>query len=166
MIMGFMPLLMLAMLPTARLDMGTSLLPITGIMLFLRHAMEGDFVQVASYALPILLVTGCCCGLSIRWAVDQFSNEHVLFRSSERIQISRWARRLFRDRAATPTALQALACGFLILMIRFFLGGMLGYPTTWREFACYAVFTLVAFVASPALLMTACSHAIPNGPCC
>ena len=155
MIMGFMPLLMLAMLPAARLDIGTSLLPITGMMLFLRHAMEGDSWQVLSYACPILLVTSGCCVFSIRWAVDQFNNEHVLFRSCERFSLSLSARQLFRDRAATPTAVQALLCGFVILLIRFFLGGVLGYPTTWNEFAIYTVGTLLAFVATPPLLMTA-----------
>ncbi|HEY6564488.1 MAG TPA: CPBP family glutamic-type intramembrane protease, partial [Pirellulaceae bacterium] len=153
-IMGFMPLMMLALFPTARLDFGTSLLPVTGVMLLLRHLMEGELRQVWLYALPVLGVTVGCCLLAIRWAVDQFSNESVLFRSSERFGIGLWLRQLIRERGPTPSIPEALLCGLVILIIRFFAGSLLGVPTDWTSFAQSTIVALVAFVAAPALLMT------------
>ena len=43
-------------------------------------------------------VTLLACLMAIRWAVDQFNRESVLFRESERFDLGLWLRRLFRDR--------------------------------------------------------------------
>ncbi len=153
-ILGFTPLMMLAMVPSARLDLGNSLLPVTGLMLLLRHVMEGEFQQVWLYAIPVMVVTVGCCLLSIRWAVDQFSNEQVLFRSSERFRVWIWLKQLMRERGPTPSLPEAVLCGMLILMIRFFAGAVAGLPATWNEFVHSTTVALVAFIAAPPLLMT------------
>ena len=51
---------------------------------------------LASSALlrPRDCVTGACCWIAARWAVDQFNNESVLFRESERFSLQLWAKQL------------------------------------------------------------------------
>ena len=115
-----LPLMILPMLPAIRLNLGSSLIPVTGMMLLLRAVVEGQYAEAALFAPPVLLVTGGCCLLAIRWAVDQFNNESVLFRESERMDIGLWLRHLVRDRGPTPTFGQAIACGMILLTIRFF----------------------------------------------
>jgi sodium transport system permease protein len=101
------------------------------------------------------LVTGGCCLLAIRWAVDQFNNESVLFRESERVDLRLRMRHVIRNRGATPTLGQAMACGLILLTIRFFATFAAKTPTTWNEFAVMQFTTLVVLVAVPVLLLTA-----------
>jgi sodium transport system permease protein len=48
---------------------------------------------------------------------------------------------------------EALLCGVLLLVIRFFAAFVFGTPDTWPRFATLTVVSLLAFVAAPALLM-------------
>ena len=48
-------------------------------------------------------MTLLCCYLSIRWAIDQFNSESVLFRESERLELLLWLRHLLSDRGPTPS---------------------------------------------------------------
>ena len=48
--------------------------------------------------------------LALRWAIEQFQREEVLFREAERLDLILWLRRLFRDKEATPTTGQAFFC--------------------------------------------------------
>jgi len=72
-------------------------------VLLLRAAIEGDYAQAARYVLPVVFVTGVCVWLAVRWAVDQFNRETVLFREGERLQLGLWLRHLLRDRDQTPS---------------------------------------------------------------
>lgn len=148
-----LPLMILPMLPSVEMNLGTSLVPITGMLFLLRSLVEGEFAEAAVFAPVVLLVTGGCCLLAIRWAVDQFNNESVLFRESERTDIRLWLRQMFRERGATPTVAQALACGLVILTIRFFASAAAGTPRSWADFAHMQFLTLAVLVAGPALLM-------------
>lgn len=148
------PLMMLPLFPAAELDLGTSLIPLTGLMLLLKALIEGEYAQALLYAPPVFLVTGACCLLAIRWAVDQFNNESVLFRESERFGLSLWLRRLVRDREDTPAFTQAILCGVLLLTIRFFAMFLTPPPYTWRDFAVSTLVFQVALIATPALMMT------------
>jgi sodium transport system permease protein len=150
-----LPLLILPLLPAVSLNLGTSLIPVSGIMLLLRGIVEGQHAEAAWFAPPVLLVTGACCLLATRWAVDQFNNESVLFRESERIDLALWLRHLVRDRGPTPTLGQACACGVLLLMVRFFASFAVPAPSTWREFAVMQGVTQVVLLAGPVLLLTA-----------
>ena len=149
-----LPLMILPMLPAIRLNLGSSLIPVTGMMLLLRAVVEGQYAEAALFAPPVLLVTAGCCLLAIRWAVDQFNNESVLFRESERVDIGLWLRHLVRDRGPTPTFGQAVACGVILLTIRFFATFAATAPTTWNEFALMQFITLAVLVALPVLIMT------------
>lgn len=146
-----LPLVVLPLSPGAELNLGHSLIPLSGIMLMLRSLMEGEFVKVLYFGPIVMSVTLFCCLMAIRWAVDQFNREGVLFRESERLDIKLWFQQLVRNRPMTPTAAMGLFCGMLILVIRFFLdmSGLAGQSVIQAAL----VLQLVA-VLSPALFMT------------
>jgi sodium transport system permease protein len=152
-LMVILPLLMLPMMPAAELNLGSSLIPITGMMLLLRSLIEGRYAEVGQFVLPVIGVTLSCCYLSIRWAVSQFNNESVLFRESERFGVSVWFRSIVRDRGNLPTWSQAIMCGILILVVRFFGSLSATMPADWSGFVRLTLITLIGLVAAPALLM-------------
>ncbi len=149
-----MPLSVLPMAPGVELNLGNALIPVTGIVLLLRTMLEGQYWQAVQFAPPVIAVTLICCLLAIRWAVDQFNSEGVLFRESERFDVVGWLRRLVRDRQPTPTAAAAVACGVLILLARFFLGAALETPGEFGAFVRSVILTQVVIIAGPALLLT------------
>ena len=89
-------------------------------------------MEALRYSVPVVGMTAVCCWLAIRWAVDQFNNESVLFRESERFGVGLWFRHLVRDREDMPTVGEAVLCGVLILVIRFFFSLVAPPPTTWN----------------------------------
>ena len=149
-----MPLVILPMTPSVDLNLGTSLIPITNIVLLLRCLLEGHFWQAVQFALPVIAVTLACCLLAIRWAVDQFNQESVLFRESERLSVGLWLHHLRRDRMDTPTVGAAVFCGILILVVKFFMSCAISTPTNFDEIADMLVVTQLAVILTPALLMT------------
>ena len=149
-----MPLIMLSMLPSTEFDLGTSLIPITGLLLLLRSLIEGDLHEALRFVLPVGFVTGACCLLSIRWAIDQFNRESVLFRDSERFHLGYWLVHLVRDRGDTPTAAEAVLCAVVILILRFFSSFVLPAPNSWNTFFVTTVVIQLAMILTPALLMT------------
>lgn len=154
-VVAAMPLVMLPMAPSVEMNLGYSLIPLTGVVLLLRTALEGQHLTALQFAFPVLAVTCLGCWLAIRWAVDQFSRESVLFRESERLELSHWLQRMRRDRQETPTIAQALLCGMLILALQFFLNVAMA-PYIGRIGLMQA--TLIgqlAAVAAPALLLAA-----------
>lgn len=152
-LMVMMPLMTLPMLPAAQLDLGTSLIPVTGMMLLLRSLMEGQVLESLRYAVPVVLVTGVCCLMALRWAVDQFNRESVLFRESEQWGLGLWLRHLMRDRGDTPNFAEAMLCAVLLLVIRFFAGFLAGAPGSFAELRTSLVVTQLAFIAAPPLFM-------------
>lgn len=149
-----MPLMMLPILPAVELDLGKSLIPVTGVMLLLRSLLEGEYLTALQFCLPVILVTGACCWFAIRWAVDQFNDESVLFREGERFDLSAWFVHLIRDRGATPSFAEAVLCGALLLMIRFFASLSASQGDSWQFLLKSTLIVQVALVATPVLLMT------------
>ena len=47
-----LPLMMVAMLPATELELGTSLIPLTGLMLLLRELIEGEYLVALRYFVP------------------------------------------------------------------------------------------------------------------
>ncbi|MCY2993785.1 MAG: ABC transporter permease subunit [Planctomycetota bacterium] len=148
------PLMTLPMLPAVALDLGTSLIPVTGMLLWLRVLIEGEYVEAVRFALPVIGITTVCCWAALRWAVRQFENESVLFRESERFGLGIWLRHLVRDSDATPSAAQAISCGVLLLLATFFASLRAAIPTTWIDFARIVLVTQIGLIATPVLLMT------------
>ncbi len=149
-----LPLVVLPMAPGVEMNLGNSLIPVTGIVLLLRSMLEGNYSQALLYGPPVLMVTLACCLLAIRWAVDQFNSESVLFRESERFDLRLWLRQLLHDREDTPTVAGAVFCGVMILMIKFFIGFAIPQPTNFGQTAKLILVTQLVVVATPALLMT------------
>ena len=147
-----MPLAILPIAPNVELNLGTSLIPVTGVVLLLRAALEGNYWQALQFLPPVLGVTLAGCLIAIRWAVDQFNSESVLFSESERLDLGLWMRHLMQDRQPTPTVAAAVFCGVTILVVKFFMSFALAGV---KDFAVQAAFTQLVVVATPALLMTA-----------
>jgi sodium transport system permease protein len=149
-----MPLVLLPMSPGVELNLGNALIPITGVVLLLRTMLEGEYWQALPMLLPVAGVTILCCLFSIRWAIDQFNSESVLFRESERWDLGLWLKHMLRDREDTPSATEAVFCGVLILLVRFFMSFALPQPETFRDLAVLTVVTQLVVIGTPALLMT------------
>jgi sodium transport system permease protein len=149
-----LPLMLFPTMPMVELTLGTSIIPLAGLMLLLRAVIEGEFTQALAYFFPVTLVTAFCCWLAIRWAIDQFSSEAVLFRENERGGISAWIRHAARHRRATPTAFAAILGGLFLLVIKFLVAPSFGTPTTTTHLVVVLLFTQIGLIALPALLLT------------
>jgi sodium transport system permease protein len=156
-VMVTMPLLILPMAPGVELTLGTSLVPLTGLVLLLRMLLEGEWRAVLwpPMFLPVVAVTGTCCYIAVRWAIDQFNKESVLFRESERLDLRLWLKHTIRNRGATPTASAAVACGLLILIGQFFVGLLMSMPLQ-MEFSDAVSLVVVSMltIVVPTALMT------------
>ena len=150
-----MPLVVLPMAPGVQLNLGNSLIPVSGMILLLRALLEGNYWQAAQFCPAVLVVTIGCCLLSIRWAIDQFNSESVLFRESERLDLRLWLRHLIVDRGPTPTVAGAMACGAVVLLLRFVMSLTMAPTEGFYSFARMAVMTQLLVVLVPALLLTA-----------
>jgi len=136
------------------LNLGNSLIPITGVVLLLRSVLEGSYWEALQFSPAVAAVTLLACWMSIRWAIDQFNSESVLFRESERLDLGLWLRHLLSNRKPTPTVAAAVGCGTLILMIKFFLSSAMTTPSGFGGFVHTVLVTQLAVIAVPALLMT------------
>jgi sodium transport system permease protein len=153
-----MPLMMLPMSPGTELNLGNSLIPITGVVLLLRALVEGNYADALRYIVPVCAVTLACCLLAIRWAIYQFNQESVLFRESERLDLRRWVVHLVRDRKETPSLAEAFFCVSVIFVIQFFtrltISTHVPADPDFRFFALLLFVSQVVCIALPALLMT------------
>ncbi|GAA4439507.1 ABC transporter permease subunit/CPBP intramembrane protease [Bremerella cremea] len=118
-----LPLVVLPVLPDTELSFGTSLIPVSGMSFLLKTLMEGDYARAATYFVPVLAVTAFCIWIAIRWAIDQFNNESVLFRESERFNLKAWLRKVWRDRQPTPSPAGAFVMGIVLLALPHALSG-------------------------------------------
>ena len=148
-----MPLMMIPMLPAAQLDFGTSLIPVSGLMLLLRGLIEGNYGECMKFVAPVCTVNLVCCWLSIRWVVRQFNSETVLFRASERFGVGAWFKHVMRERNALPSIGSAILCGLVILVAKFFIGFVVSPPGSFNQFAFQTVIILVATILVPAIMM-------------
>ena len=153
-----MPLVILPMAPGVELTLGNSLIPVTGVVLLLRAMLEGNYWQALPFVAPVALVTLGCCLWAIRWAIDQFNSESVLFRESERLDMGLWLKHLMRDRGDTPSAAMGIFCGVLILLVQFFMNfavhASLPDANDFNDLLRLVMISQLVVVLTPALLMT------------
>ena len=149
-----LPLAVVPMTPGIELNLGNSLIPITGIVLLLRSVLEGSYWQALQFLPVVAAVTLAACWMAVRWAVEQFNSESVLFRESERFDVGLWLRHLLRDRQPTPTVAGAVFCGVVILLVKFIMDASMTQPTGFDGFARVAVVTQLVVIFTPAMLMT------------
>lgn len=149
-----MPLVLLPQSPGVELSLGTSLIPISGVVLLLRSAMEGGFAPALRLAPVVACVTLGSCVLAVRWAIEQFNSESVLFRESERLDARLWLRHAWRQRQSTPGVAAAAGCAAVILLARFYIGTTLSPPRGLASMVGATAFVQLVVIALPAVAMT------------
>ncbi len=153
-----LPLIFLTLAPGVELNLFYSLVPITGVSLLLRALILGDYAVAWRYFLPVLVPTMIYGAVALRWAVEQFQSEDVLFREAERFDLRSWLRHLVRDREPTPTGGQALLCFALMLSSAWFLTLYLsgqGLASSWKSIVAGQAVILIIPVAMTLLLTSA-----------
>ncbi|HBE72398.1 MAG TPA: CPBP family intramembrane metalloprotease domain-containing protein, partial [Planctomycetaceae bacterium] len=149
-----LPLVALTMLPNLELNLGTSVVPVTGAVFLVRALIEGRYAEAAVHLPAVLLVTAMCCMLSLRWAIRQFESESVMFRESERWNFRLWMHQLWRDRGDTASAPEAVMCGIIIMVASFFVNMLAaGGELNWNFIAKSTVAMQIAIMLAPSLLM-------------
>jgi sodium transport system permease protein len=146
-----MPLIFLTLAPGVELNPFYSLVPVTGVALLMQKLMTSALLtQVPwAYFLPVLAPIALYSWLALRWAIEQFKREEVLFREAERLDVGLWLRRLFREKEVLPTTGQALFCFALIMFLRWLSFGL----GSRLPLMVHTGVSLLAFVAAPALFM-------------
>ena len=157
-----MPLVILPVSPGVQMNLGYSLIPITGIVLLLRTLLEGNYLPALQYAPVVIGVTAASCLLAIRWAIDQFNSESVLFTGGDQFDLKLWLVRLYRDRKPTPSVAAAATCAVVILILQFFLGTSLVTQKTLAGFVKAVLIPEFAVILTPVLLMTLLLTAKPR----
>lgn len=147
-----MPLIFLTLAPGVELNPFYSLVPVTGVALLMQRLMTATSLDQVPwlYFIPVLAPIALYSWLALRWAIDQFQREEVLFREAERVDVRLWIRHLLRDKEPTPTTGQAYFCFALILGLRWLAMGMGQH----LSITVYTSINLLAFVAAPVLFMT------------
>ena len=146
-----MPLIFLTLAPGVELSPFYSLVPVTGVALLLQKLMAAGTPgrQLGLYFVPVLAPMVIYGWLALRWAIEQFRREEVLFREAERLDLRLWLRRLLREKEALPSTGQALFCFALVLGLHRMTLGMGNRLTLPMQLAV----SYLAFVAAPPLFM-------------
>jgi sodium transport system permease protein len=154
-----MPLIFLTLVPGVTLNAFYSMVPVTGVALLLQRLMAAGLPgpDLWGYFLPVLAPMVLYSWLALRWAIEQFQREEVLFREAERLDLKLWLRRLFREKEALPSGGEALFCFGLILGLQwltFSIGGReLFTDRSLGRFLNLSIVRYLAFVAAPPLFM-------------
>jgi sodium transport system permease protein len=114
-----MPLVFLTLVPGVELNHFYSMVPVTGVALLLQELMKtgNDTRSLGMYFVPVLAPTVIYSWLALRWAIEQFQREEVLFREAERLDLGLWLKRLFREKGLLPSTGQALFCFLVVLVL-------------------------------------------------
>jgi sodium transport system permease protein len=146
-----MPLVFLTLAPGVDLSPFYSLVPVTGVALLLQKLMIASALEQAPwlYFVPVLAPMVLYGWLALRWAIEQFKREEVLFREAERLDLGLWLRRLLRGKEPLPSTGQALACFGLIVALYWVSLGLGGQLSVLSRGGV----GLLAFVAAPTLFM-------------
>jgi sodium transport system permease protein len=143
-----LPLIFVTLAPGIELNLFMSLVPVTGVSLLLRALMLEHYREARLYFLPVLLPLLVYGALALRWAVDQFRRETVLFREAERFDLRAWLVHIVRDRGETPTGGQALLCFALMLAAAWYSMSFQGMSVP------SLVAGQLAFILAPTLILT------------
>ena len=149
-----LPLVSLPMIPSLSLNLGTSLVPVSGAVFLVRSLIEGRYTEAMMHLPVVVMVTVTCCLLSIRWAIRQFESESVMFRESDRWNLHAWLHQLWRDRGMTASPTEAILCGLIILVAMFFAQFMAGSSIAdWPSVVSMTVAVQIGLILTPCLLM-------------
>jgi sodium transport system permease protein len=156
-LMVSLPLLTLPMLPGMQLDLGISLIPVTGMLFWLRSLLEGEYWMAARFTLPVLLVNGWCVYLALGWAVYQFQQESVLFRPVERFSLLPWLATLLRPAGPVPAVAQVVMLLGVVMSLKVILTAAAPVPSAWDSFVWHTLIVLVGAVALPPIVLAIAS---------
>ena len=149
-----LPLVALPMLPSLQLNLGTSLVPVSGAVFLVRSLIEGRYTEALVHLPVVVLVTACCCSLALRWAIRQFESEAVMFREADRWSVKLWMRHLWRDRGDTASPTEAVLCGLIIIIGMFFAQFVAGSTIhDFKSIATSTVIVQIALILTPCVLM-------------
>jgi sodium transport system permease protein len=115
-----LPLILVTLTPEITLNLFYSLVPITGVSLLLKALILGDYDTARRYFVPVLLPTLVYAWLALRWAVDLFNREDVVFREADAFDLKSWLKHLIRDKEPTPGAGSAIFCFSMMLSLAWF----------------------------------------------
>jgi sodium transport system permease protein len=146
-----MPLIFLTLAPGVDLNPFYSMVPVTGVALLMQKLMTAGSMERIPwlYFIPVLGPLALYGWFALRWAIEQFNREEVLFREAERLDVKLWFQRLLREKEALPSTSEALFCFALIIFLRWLAFGMGGNLSLLARTGI----ELVAFVAAPPVLM-------------
>ena len=146
-----MPLVFLTLAPGVELSPLYSLVPVTGVALLMQKLMLArNLGEIPwAYFVPVLFPTGVYSWLALRWAIEQFNREDVLFREAERLDPMLWLKSLFRDKEPLPTTGQAFFGLALLIGLRWL---TMDLGSQWSPAVRSAIMEVV-FVAMPPVLM-------------
>ena len=116
-----LPLILVTLSPEIKLDRFFCLVPITGPSLLLKTLILGEYGKARLFFIPVLIQTLIYAALALRWAVDLFQREDVIFRESEVFSLRLWARQLIRDKEPTPSSGSAIFCFALMISLAWFI---------------------------------------------
>lgn len=149
-----LPLVAVPMMPSLELNLGTSLVPVSGAIFLVRSLIEGRYGEAFIHVPIVLMVTATCCWASIRWAIRQFESEAVMFRESERWNLRLWLHHVWRDRGETASPAEAALCGAIIIVAMFFAQFMAGSSIdSWSAIVQSTVTVQIGLILTPCLLM-------------
>ncbi len=146
------PLLIIPMLPGTHLNMGTCLIPVTGLILLLHSIIEGNIGTAATFFGPVCAVTLIGCGLALKWSAYQFNDESILFRAADHISFRALIKHWLKRRTETPTVTYAVLCAVVILIAKFFSTFMAMPQVDWGSFWRQTVLLLMVAVTLPAIV--------------
>src|ERR1051325_10723854 len=146
-----MPLIFLTLAPGVELDPFYSLVPVTGVALLMQRLMTATEVSQIpwAYFVPVLGPVALYSWLALRWAIEQFNREEVLFREAERLDVMLWFKRLLREKEPVATTGQAFFCVGVLIGLRWLSMSM---GSRWSLEVRTAISQL-AFVAMPPIFM-------------
>lgn len=147
-----MPLMMISMMPSVELNLGTSLIPVAGAALLLRNLIESQFSVAMRFAFPVVASSMFCCYLALRWATAQFNSESVLFRENEKWDVKLWLLQLLKTPRVAPTAGMAVSFALFVLILRFFANFLTPDVLTWQGLLLNNSVALILTVGVPAIL--------------
>jgi len=154
-LMAAFPLTYMTLVPGVELTPFYSLIPLTGTCLLLKTMLAGRMDQALPFVLPVLIPTIAYAWMALRWAVNQFESETVLFREAERFDLKSWVLWQLRNKKDRPTADQAALCFVLMLVAGWFIGPMIvsvvssdGILTGWTT-----ILTQIFVIAMPPVLL-------------
>lgn len=118
--MVIMPFVVLPTLPGISLNVGTSLIPISGMFLLVRSLLESQYGLALVHFPVVAGVTIACVALVARWTLRLFEDEAVLFHGGQPLHPKRLLAWIRVNRQAYAKPSQAYALGAIIIVGLFF----------------------------------------------